>query len=121
MLLSGASKLKAQEPNAVIEKNVNVTAKAVYHDLNSTRDTLILKSDKPINHLYTINHDYSREVNFYIGKTEYKLPLNKLSKGKHVVVVVQSPLRIVFVVKILKDTGEDIETAIAKVVSSDFD
>ncbi len=121
MLLSGASKAKAQQPTAIIEKNVNVTAKAVYHDLNSTRDTLILKSDKKINYLYTINHDYSREVDFYIGKTEYKLPLNKLSQGKHVVVVVQSPLRIIFVIKILKDLNEDIEAVITKVASTDND
>jgi hypothetical protein len=122
MLLSGASKAKAQEPAAIIEKNVNVTAKSVYHDLNQTRDTLILKSDKKINYLYTINHDdYSREVDFYIGDTEYKLPLNKLSKGKHVVVVVQSPLRIVFVVKVLKDLSTELETAITKVASTDND
>lgn len=93
----------------------------MYHDLNSTRDTLILKSDKKINYLYTINHDYSREIDFYIGKTEYKLPLNKLSQGKHVIVVVQSPLRIVFVVKILKDLNGDIEEVIAKVASTDND
>lgn len=121
MLLSGASRAKAQEPAAIIEKNVNIAAKAVYHDLNSTRDTLILKSDKKINYFYTINHDYSREIDFYIGKTEYKLPLNKLSKGKHVVVVVQSPLRIVFVVKILNDLNPEIEAVISKVATSEND
>lgn len=122
MLLSGASKAKAQEPAAIIEKNVNVTANAVFHDLNSTRDTLILKSDKKINYLYTINHnDYSREVDFYIGDTEFKLPLNKLTPGKHVVVVVQSPLRIVFVVKVLKDFNNHLETAITKMASTDND
>lgn len=122
MLLSGATKARAQEPAAIIEKNVNVTANSVYHDLNKTRDTLILKSDKKINYLYTINHnDYSREVDFYIGDNEYKLPLNKLSKGKHVVVVVQSPLRIVFVVKVLKDFSTELEAAITKVATTSND
>ena len=71
--------------------------------MNKTRDTLILKSDKIINSLYTINKDYGRELDFEIDTTAYKLPLNKLSVGKHVFVVIQSPMRIIFVVKIIED------------------
>ena len=37
----------------------------------------------------------------------YKFPLNKLPKGKHVLVAVQSPKRIVFVVKILKQIPKE--------------
>ena len=34
-----------------------------YHDLNKTKDTLILKSDKKINYLYTENTTEEKEVN----------------------------------------------------------
>lgn len=95
--------LQAQEPYAKLEKNRNIQAKGLIHELNKTRDTLILKSDKIINSLYTINKDYGRELDFEIDTTAYKLPLNKLSVGKHVFVVIQSPMRIIFVVKIIED------------------
>ncbi|WP_299118643.1 hypothetical protein [uncultured Winogradskyella sp.] len=95
--------LHAQDHYAKLEKNRNIQAKGLIHQLNTTRDTLILKSDKKINYLYSINKDYGRELDFHIDTTSYKLPLNKLSKGKHVFVAVQSPMRIVFVVKILKE------------------
>lgn len=100
--------LQAQEPYAKLEKNRNVQAKGLIHHLNITRDTLILKSEKIINSLYTINQNYTRELDFEIDSTAYKLPLNKLSKGKHVFVARQSPMQIVFVVKILKDIPVEI-------------
>ena len=99
--------LQAQESYAKLEKNRNIQAKGLIHQLNTTKDTLILKSDKIINSLYTINQNYSRELDFEIDSTAYKLPLNKLSKGKHVVVARQSPMQIVFVVKILKDIPKE--------------
>lgn len=95
--------LKAQEHYAKLEPNRNIQAKGLIHKLNKTRDTLILKSDKKINYLYSINKDYGRDFDVYVDTTHYRLPLNKLPKGKHVLVAVQSPKRIVFVVKILKD------------------
>lgn len=99
--------LQAQDHFAKLEKNRNVQAQGLLHTLNSTRDTLILKSDKRIKSLYTINMDYKRELDLRIDSTSFKLPLNKLSKGKHVMVAVQSPVQIVFVVKILKDSPEN--------------
>ena len=99
--------LQAQEHYAKLEKNRNIQAKGLIHKLNNTRDTLILQSDTKINYLYSINKDYGRELDFYIDATSYKLPLNKLTKGKHVLVAVQSPKRIVFVVKILKDMPKE--------------
>ncbi len=95
--------LKAQEHYAKLEKNRNIQAKGLVHKLNKTKDTLILQSDKKINYLYSINKDYGRDFDFYIDTTSYKLPLNKLPVGKHLLVAVQSPKRIVFVVKILKE------------------
>ena len=108
--------LNAQEHYAKLEKNKNIQAKGLVHQLNKTRDTLILKSDKKINYLYSINKDYSRDLDFIIDATSYKLPLNKLKKGKHVFVAVQSPMRIVFVVKMLKEipTQEETEEIIAE-------
>lgn len=100
--------LQAQEPYAKLEKNRNVQAKGLIHQLNTTRDTLILKSDNIINSLYTINQNYSRELDFEIDSTTYRLPLNKLSKGKHVFVARQSPMQIVFVVKILREIPKEI-------------
>jgi hypothetical protein len=104
--------LHAQEHYAKLEKNRNIQAKGLIHKLNASRDTLILKSDKKINYLYAINKDYGRDFDVYIDTTSYKLPLNKLSKGKHVFVAVQSPMRMVFVVKILKDIPKEAPSAI---------
>ncbi|WP_282040615.1 hypothetical protein [Winogradskyella flava] len=95
--------LQAQEHYAKLEKNKNIQAKGLIHKLNETRDTLILRSDTKINYLYAINKDYGRDFDVYIDTTHYRLPLNKLPQGKHVLVAVQSPKRIVFVVRILKD------------------
>jgi len=95
--------LQAQEHFAKLEKNRNIQAKDLIHELNETRDTLILKSKIKIDYLYSINKDNRRDFEIYINTTSYKLPLNTLSKGKHVLVAVQSPMRIVFVVKILKE------------------
>ena len=99
--------LQAQEQFATLEKNINIQAEGLIHKLNKTRDTLILQSDTKINYLYSVNKGYGREFDFYIDTTSYKLPLNKLTKGKHVLVAVQSPKRIVFVVKILKDIPKE--------------
>lgn len=99
--------LKAQGQYAKLEKNRNIQAKGLSHKLNKTKDTLILQSDKKINYLYAINKDYGRDFDIYIDTTSYKLPLNKLPVGKHVLVAVQSPMRIVFVVKILKEIPKE--------------
>lgn len=95
--------LKAQEQYAKLEPNRNIQAKGLIHKLNETKDTLILQSEKKINYLYSINKDYGRDFDIYIDTTYYKFPLNQLPKGKHVLVAVQSPKRIVFVVKILNE------------------
>ena len=95
--------LKAQEQTVKLEKNRNIQAKNLIHKLNETKDTLILQSDQKINYLYSINKDYGRDFEINIDTTYFEFPLNKLAKGKHVLVAVQSPKRIVFVVKIFKE------------------
>lgn len=97
------SSVQAQEKFALIEKNVNVSASNLYHNLNKTKDTLILSGDKNIRYVYSINKLYKRETNQLINANSAKIPLTHLTKGKHVFVVEQTPLKIVFVIKILKD------------------
>jgi len=96
--------LSAQKSFATIEKNVNIDAKSLIHDLNKTKDTLLLKSDKKITYVYSLNKDHKRELNYYINKTTCELALNNLSKGRHVLVVGQPGLKIVFVIRVLKDS-----------------
>jgi hypothetical protein len=94
---------QAQSDFAKLEKNVNVRAKGLIHKLNSTKDTLILKSESLINKVYSVSMTYKREVDMTINEKLIKIPLSTLSKGKHVFVAVQSTMRIVFVVKVLQD------------------
>ncbi|MBT8325036.1 MAG: hypothetical protein HKN99_04315 [Winogradskyella sp.] len=95
------NQLSAQNVVATIKKNKNVLAKHLFHDLNKTKDSLVLRSDKLINALYSTNNDGS-DFHRIINKNEFTLALNQLSKGKNVLVAVQSPLRIVFVIEILE-------------------
>lgn len=94
--------LKAQE-RIKLEKNRNIQAKNLIHKLNETKDTLILQSDQKINYLYSINKDYGRDFEINVDTTYFEFPLNKLAIGKHVLVAVQSPKRIVFVVKVFEE------------------
>jgi len=96
--------LFAQESFATIEKNVNVDASHLFHDLNKTKDTLLLKSDKKIRYIYSINKNYKREVNYFIDRNAFKVSLKNLSKGRHVFVVGQSNLKIVFVIHVFGDS-----------------
>ncbi|MDO1501244.1 hypothetical protein Q2T40_14000 [Winogradskyella maritima] len=97
------SPLFAQVNFAKIDKNRNVQASGLYHDLNKTKDTLVLKSDRKINYVYALNGGTSPAKEYYIDKPSYKIALNQFKKGKHVFVAVQQPLQIVFVVYVLKD------------------
>lgn len=93
----------SQKGRAAIFKNYNVQAEGLSHKLNATKDTLILKSDKIINYLYTANRKDEGRVKVRVDDNAYKLPLNRLKKGRNVMVAIQSPLKIVFVVNILKE------------------
>ena len=97
------SNVFSQSDYARIDKNRNPQAEGFFHDLNKTKDTLILKSDRKINYLYSIDKNQQQDLNLLVDAKTYKLPLNKLRKGKHVFVVIQSPLRIVFVVHVLEE------------------
>jgi len=98
-----SDKIIAQEVYATIHKNTNKRASGLFHDLNKTKDTLVLKSEDHIHHIYSINKDSKREVSYYIKDDSYKLPLNTLTKGRHVFIVELCALKIVFSVIINKD------------------
>lgn len=95
-----AANCYSQSVFAKLDKNRNIQANSLFHELNTTKDTLILRSDRKINYLYSINEDHNREIDFNVNSKDYKLPINKLNKGKHVMVAVQTPLRIVFVLHV---------------------
>ncbi|MGS2727253.1 hypothetical protein ACU8DI_11650 [Psychroserpens sp. BH13MA-6] len=94
-------KVQSQNQFAKLEKNVNVRAQSLEHKLNASRDTLLLKSDMNIQRVYSVSMDYKREIDLAIHKKTTAIPLTNLSNGKHVFVVKQSGMRIVFVIKII--------------------
>jgi len=94
---------QSQEDFALIEKNVNYRARGLFHDLNATKDSLILKGKEKINYISAIDESSNSVIDTYVGAKDFKLPLKTLKKGKYIFVVIQQPLQIVFVVKVLKD------------------
>ena len=93
----------AQNDYAKLEKNVNQRAKALVHHLNTSKDTLVLQSEQFIKKVYSVSQSNTSEINLNVNTNFIEIPLNKLSKGKHVFVTVLPSMRIVFVVKILRD------------------
>ena len=96
-------KIYAQNPFAVLEKNKNTTVKDLHHELNTSKDTLLLKSNTRIDRVYSINKDIKREIDTIIFADNYNVPLVNLTKGKHVFVVEQNRKKIVFVIRVLRD------------------
>lgn len=119
LLISPFHNLEAQNDFAILEKNVNIRAKGLTQKLNTTKDTLILKSNTLINKVYAVNMNYKREIDLSVKNKSVKIPLKNLSKGKHVFVAVQSPVRIVFVVKILRDNSVLLAMEETKVASKE--
>jgi len=103
---------------ALIEKNVNNSASDLFHDLNKTKDTLVLNGDKRIRNVYSINTNYKRETQELVNANSAKVSLNHLSKGKHIFVVEQVPLKIVFVVRVLQDRKEFSTVEVEKITAS---
>lgn len=98
--------IQAQENFVVLEKNHNFRAKDLIHELNSAQDTLILKGSDKIKYVYSINRNYEREIDTYAGTNNYRLPISKLSPGKHVLVVSHNSKLVVFVLKIFKNATD---------------
>lgn len=94
---------QAQNDFAILEKNINERAKGLTHDLNASKDKLILSSDRLISRVYSVSADQTREIDQTYNLYDVEIPLTNFSKGKHIFVTVQGKQRIVFVVKILGD------------------
>jgi len=94
------SQLFAQHDFAKIEKNINVLASGLYHDLNATKDNLVLKSNTKISNIFTIHNKMKYNINRSVYASDYKVALRDLDLGKHIFVVNQDSLKIVFVVRI---------------------
>ena len=73
----------------------------MYHDLNSTQDTLVLQCPELIRRVYTIG-DSAGLIDYQVDKNEFNVPLNKLEKGRHVFVVDRTRHKIVFQIEILQ-------------------
>ncbi len=91
---------------AKLEKNMNFSARTLMHELNSTKDTLLLHSPSKISHIYSINEKFKREVDTRPYVFNYQLPLQNLSIGKHVLVVSQAAKKIVFVIHIYNNLAK---------------
>ena len=95
--------LFSQKRKVTLRKNKNIQANKLKHFLNDAKDSLVLESSEKIDYIYTISRQYKREVNAYIFSKSYTLDTNRLSAGKHVVVVGQNGMKIVFVLYIAQD------------------
>jgi len=90
----------SQASFATLEKNRNILASSLFHELNKSKDTLLLRSNSEISHVYSLNSENEKEIDVYISETDVKIPLSKLSQGKHVIVVDQTPKKILFVIHV---------------------
>lgn len=117
LIFSSYSYVFSQNDFAKIEKNRNIRAESLYHDLNKTKDTLVLSSASKIGYVYSINREYKREIDTYVFDYECKIPLNKLSSGKHVFAVGHMSMAIVFVIYKMEDNAAD-NTMLAEIETS---
>ena len=90
----------SQNKIVTLEKNTNVLAQDLFHDLNSTQDTLILKSKRRMHYVYSINQENKREIDRLVNDYKLNIPLHKLSQGKHLFAVSYLQRKIVFVIRV---------------------
>ena len=92
--------VSAQNKTGIIEKNINIEARELYHDLNTSKDTLILKSKSKMHYVYSLNSKNQREIDRPIFSNTFKIPLQKLSAGKHLFAVSYQQKKVLFVVRV---------------------
>ena len=90
----------AQEKIASIEKNNNLLAKDLHHELNSTKDTIMLRSKRRMHYVYSLNNENKREIDEFVEDFKYDIPVDRLSHGKHLFAVSYLQRKIVFVVRV---------------------
>ena len=62
----------AQQGFAEIEKNINFRARSLVHELNATKDSLFLKSEKDIKSIYTIHNQIKHDLIKHVNNKNYK-------------------------------------------------
>ena len=102
MITCNMTSVEAQGDFATLKKNLNFRATGLKHDLNVTKDTLKLSSDKIIQRIYSIGK-HGRTIDLWVNKKQSDIPLRELTKGAYVFVVEQNYLKIVFQVVINRD------------------
>lgn len=90
----------AQEKIATIEKNNNLLAKDLHHELNTTKDTIILRSKRRMHYVYSLNNENKREIDEFVEDFKYEIPVDRLSQGRHLFAVSYLQRKIVFVVRV---------------------
>ena len=113
----GLTSVQAQQHFATIKKNYNVLAESLKHELNSSRDTLVLQSEKPILRVYTVG-DFGGLIDVEVNDYQQRIPLQNLRKGKYVFVVDQPKLKIVFQVLVHRN-GKDYRAIRKRVATTD--
>lgn len=108
----------AQNKIAILEKNTNVLAKDLHHTLNSSKDTIILRSKRRMHYVYSINSKNQREVDEFIQAYKLEIPVKKLSHGKHLFAVSYLQRKIVFVVKVYDPKSAYIPTRKGETVAT---
>ncbi len=99
--------LNAQDDFASIQKNVNVLAKTLQHDLNTSKDTLILKGKNRIYRIYTVG-SYSGIIDKEVNGFDFEIPLTQLRKGLYTFAVDQRGKKIVFKIHIHRNINQDV-------------
>lgn len=79
------STMTMSSQNNILFKNFNPKAKELKHNLNHTKDSLVLAYDKLINIVEIFNEDYEKTT--IVQKNNVKVPLDDLPVGKFVVEV----------------------------------
>lgn len=63
-------------------KNINYRASELYHSLNKTGDTLILKGERTIDRVEIFNNDFQKA--YIVNSLDTKIPLNDIPSGRFV-------------------------------------
>jgi len=69
-----------------IVENVNATKAGLFHGLNKTGDTIVLKSNKDIYRFTFLFHNKKESIMMDLGSKEAKIPLHHFNVGRYTVV-----------------------------------
>jgi len=86
---------------ASIRKNIDFRAEQLFHDLNETKDTLILSSPAKIYRVYTVG-TFEGLVDHELITNNFEVPLSSFERGKYIFIVDQLGYKIVFTIFVLR-------------------